>query len=184
MVIQYERDYFTRQAYHDPCYFDFPAHIPRVKKLIEITRPNSVLDVGCAYGYMVKHLLDEGIEAFGCDISEWAEQQAKLIIPGRFYRCPTWNLSLPWGPFDLIYCEGVLEHIPEDKIEQTFSEFKRVASRFYLQISVTEHHGFDGEIGHVCAHDVNWWFERVPDHSWLFLNPCGTESGNQWLYKG
>ncbi len=184
MVELYGKDYFTKLAYHEPCYFDFPAHELRAKKLIEITHPKSVLDVGCAYGYMVKRLLDKEIHAVGCDISYWCQEQAELVIPDSFKRCPTWELDFSDNYFDLIYCEGVLEHVPEDKIDQTFKEFKRVAQRFYLQISFKEHPGFAGEIGHVCAHDVNWWFDKIPDHSWLFLSPCGTEQGNMWLYKG
>jgi SAM-dependent methyltransferase len=180
----YERDYFTKDAYHDPEYFDFPVHEVRVNKLVEITRPLSVLDVGCAYGFIVRRLLDKGIPATGCDVSRWAQKKAEGIIPGNFQLCPAWELPYHDKQFDVVYCEGVLEHIPEGKIEQVFREFSRVGERCYLQISLAEHPQFAHEPGHVCCHDANWWFERIPNHSWMFLSPTGTDGGNMWLYKG
>ena len=91
---QYGESYFNGGVYDE--YKDFPAHQKRVEKLIRIARPQSVLDVGCAYGYIVKQLLDKGIPAWGCDISEYAEKRAKEIIPGRVKRCPCWEL--PYEP--------------------------------------------------------------------------------------
>ncbi len=120
----------------------------------------------------------------GCDISAYAEEKAKNIIPNQFVRCPAWDLKFGNKTFDLIYCEGVLEHIPEDKIEQTFREFERVANRFYLQMSFSNHKNVEKEYGHVCLHDLEWWAERIPDNSWLALEECGTECCTRWFYKG
>ena len=86
--------------------------------------------------------------------------------------------------FDVIYCEGVLEHIPEDKIPATFKEFERVGQRFYLQVSLEEHPGAKLEPGHECLHNVAWWMERIPMNSWLLLDPTGTDGGIYWFFKG
>ena len=182
-MTEYEKDYFVGGVYKDPHYFDFPAHEIRVVKLIDLLHPYSVLDVGCAYGYIVKHFMERGVNAWGCDVSHWCEQQAKEIIPDRFVLAPAWDLSFFRDKsFDVIYCEGVLEHIPEDKIGLTFKEFQRVGKRFYLQIALSNIPGFDGELGHVCKHDQNWWVEKIPSHSWLA--PIATQDNNVWIYKG
>ncbi len=180
--IEYEKEYFTLKPYNP--YFDFPAHKARVSKLIAITRPLSVLDVGCAYGYIVRHLVDSGIPAMGCDVSEWCRGKAESIIPGRFRKTPAWDLSCFGSKeFDVLYCEGVLEHIPVKKIEQLFQEFARVAQRFYLQVSFSNAKGFYREPGHICCHDPQWWIERMPAYTWLGLDDCGTDKCQLWWYK-
>jgi len=182
MVIEYEEEYFNGKGYYN--YGNFPQHQVRAEKLINIAKPKSVLDVGCAFGYIVMYLVFFGIPAMGCDISKYAQQKAKEIIPDRFVLCPAWDLKFPDKCFDLIYCEGVLEHIPEDKIEKVFSEFVRVADRYYLQISFSNHKDVEKEYGHVLLKDHNWWFNRMPLNSWLAYGESGTESNFMWLYKG
>ncbi len=180
---EYEKEYFTEHPYKG--YWDFPAHAARVNKLINITHPKSVLDVGCGYGYIVRRLLWKGIPAYGCDISEWCEQQAREIIPGHFVRTPADDLSMfKDKQFDVLYCEGVLEHIEEDKIDKVMSEFERVAERRYLQVSYDYHENVRMEPGHICLHDETWWFFRLPLYTWMFAGNTGTDGGNGWMYKG
>jgi len=181
-MVRYEKRYFTGGEYKD--YFDFPCHFERAVHLIKITNPRSVLEVGCAYGYTVRHLLNFGIEAKGCDISKWCEGKALYVIPGLFTRCPAWDLKYADKSFDLIYCEGVLEHIPEKKIEKVFKEFERVGDRFYLQISFPEHEGASEQYGHLTLKPPEWWIERMPMNSWLALTNQGTQYNTAWLFKG
>src|SRR4051794_23312927 len=42
--------------------------------------PATVLDAGCAMGFLVEALRSKGIEAFGIDISEYAIQRADASI--------------------------------------------------------------------------------------------------------
>lgn len=185
-AVEYEKDYFENGGkmggYEG--YADYLPHADRVKKLIAITRPQSVLDVGCAYGYMVRHLLWRHVTAYGCDISKYCADKSMEIIPGHFKLCPAWELQFNDKSFDVIYCEGVLEHIPEERIKQVFAEFERVASRFYLQISFENHENAKETEGHLCMHDASWWFHHMPEHSWLFIGESGTDGGNNWFYKG
>jgi hypothetical protein len=47
-------------------WLNFFAHI--ADKIIEHIQPHTVLDVGCAKGFLVEALRDRGVEAFGLDI--------------------------------------------------------------------------------------------------------------------
>lgn len=179
---EYEQDYFTQNPYKP--YGDFIPHEDRVQKLIEMFHPHSVLDVGCAYGFIVKRLIDKGIDAWGCDVSKWCQEQAKQVIPSRFVCTPAWDLSFFANKsFDLVYCEGVLEHIPEDKINLTFQEFARVGKRFCLQVAFSEHPNFDIEPGHVCKHSLSWWIDKIPPNSFLAAQDGGSEQVRIWAYK-
>ena len=178
----YEEDYFTKSTYKP--YFDFPAHSERVAKIINIAHPKSVLDVGCAYGYIVRRLLWKGVDAWGCDISQWCEEQAKTIIPERFIRTPCWDLSMfKDKQFDLLYCEGVLEHIDENKITLVMNEFERVSKERFLQVAFITDPNVTQEYGHDNLHDYNWWFNYMPKYSWLAMNGASNNS-IAWFYKG
>jgi len=155
-----------------------------VNKIISISHPKSVLDVGCAYGYIVKRLRDKGIYAIGMDISEWCSRQR--IIPDYYVRHDMRVVPYPFKDkeFDLLYCEGVLEHIGEEYIEGIMKEFERVSERRLLQLSFDWHKNVEIEPGHINVKHHDWWFERVPLNTWLALDECATERCNKWLYKG
>lgn len=186
--IEYEKDYFTKTGYEG--YQDYPLNTDRVKKIIEMANPKSVLDVGCAYGYIVKRLLEKGIYAIGMDISRWCEEQK--IIPNHFIRHDLRNCPYPFKEkeFDLLYCEGVLEHIGEEYIEAIMAEFERVSKERILALTFDWHvqsspHSFESAEapGHICLKSHNWWFKVMPRHTWLFYPATGIQDSNIWLYK-
>lgn len=179
----YGKDYFNGEGYD--FYADFPAHRLRAEKLVAVTNPRDVLDVGCAYGYIVYYLLRMHVYAFGIDISTYAEEMAKNIIPGHFlWHDARQPLPFPDKSFDVIYCEGMLEHIEEECIEKIMAEFDRVAYRRYLQVSFAHHPNVEKEYGHVCIKDINWWIDKIPPHTYLAMGGTGTEENNNWFYKG
>ena len=185
--VTYEEDYFLHGnafgGYEG--YSDFPVHADRVKKIIDIANPKSVLDVGCAYGYIVHRFLDLGIHAIGMDISEWCEKQAQKIIPDHFIRHDVrQRLPFKYKEFDVLYCEGVLEHIETEYIGDIMREFERVSNKRILALSFDYHPNAKETAGHLCLKDHNWWFAMMPYHTWLFLGNTAIEGGNQWFYKG
>ena len=86
-------------------------------RIIEIFNPKTVLDAGCATGYLVEALRDRGVEAYGFDISEYAISKVREDIkPFCFVHSITEPLpsSLP-QKFDLVVTIEVLEHLfPEE----------------------------------------------------------------------
>lgn len=85
----------------------FAEHIAR-----EI-QPETVLDAGCAMGFLVECLRDQGVEAYGVDISQYAIQN---VHPSVKPYC--WVASITDAfpqKYDLIVSIEVLEHLsPED----------------------------------------------------------------------
>ena len=100
LVTEYEESYFGGGPYSH--YEDFSQHETRLRRIIALTHPKTVLDVGCAYGFMVRRLLKEGIDAHGCDISKWCQKQAETIIPGRYHLAPADCLPFPDKSIDTI----------------------------------------------------------------------------------
>lgn len=71
---------------------------------------DTLLDVGCARGYLVKALRSMGVNAFGYDTSEWAiancDPDVKEFVSTHF----------PTDDFSHIFCKDVMEHIPEPEL--------------------------------------------------------------------
>jgi len=74
-----------------------PMWIRRGEFIIEKFHPKSVLDVGCAYGELVKGLNDMGVDAYGIDGSEYAINNSDPSIRSKLFKV---NLNSDKFPFD------------------------------------------------------------------------------------
>lgn len=96
----------------------FDRMAQRVEQDIE---PKTVLDAGCAMGFLVEVLRQRGIEAHGIDISEYAIGQ---VDPSVKPYCRIGSLTEPFQQrYDLIVCIEVLEHMERSDVEQAIENF-------------------------------------------------------------
>jgi len=85
-------------------------------RVVAEIRPRTVLDVGCAKGFLVEALRDRGVKAFGIDISEYGISEVRPDIQPY---CRVASALDPFDePYDLICCIEVLEHMPEEEGKQ------------------------------------------------------------------
>ena len=81
--------------------------------LIRDFHPTSVLDAGCALGFLVEALRKRGVDADGFDISEFAISEVDESIAPY---CRVATLTDPIDRrYDLITCIEVLEHLPRPR---------------------------------------------------------------------
>jgi SAM-dependent methyltransferase len=86
------------------------------ERIIRDINPRTVLDAGCAMGFLVEALRKRGVEAYGVDISEYAIQNVHPDI--RPY-CWVGSIAEPFPQhYDLIVTIEVLEHIPKLEAER------------------------------------------------------------------
>ena len=89
------------------------------------------LDVGCATGYLVEVLRERGIDANGCDVSQFAVDHA---APGAAGHIRVANLfaGLPWEDraFELVTALEILEHLPPDRVATAIRELARVCGGY------------------------------------------------------
>lgn len=84
-------------------------------------QPKTVLDAGCAMGFLVEMLRLKGVEAFGVDISEYAIQNVKSEISDYcWHGSITENFS---QKYDLIVSIEVLEHMNASDAEIAIENF-------------------------------------------------------------
>ena len=97
---------------------------------------NSVLDVGCAFGFLLKELSSVFNELHGFDISEFAIEKAKQVIPEARLRIHSLEDPLPYpdNKFDCITAVDVLEHTKD--FEKSFGKIvKKLKKGGHLIVS-------------------------------------------------
>jgi SAM-dependent methyltransferase len=94
-------------------------------------RVATALDVGCATGFVVEVLRERGIDAEGCDVSQFAVDHAS---PGAVGHVRVANLfaGLPWKDqaFELVTALEILEHLPPDRVPIALAELCRVCGGY------------------------------------------------------
>ena len=86
-----------------------------------------VLEIGCAYGYLLRALEDR-FECAGIDVSQHAISVAKTVTKAPV-ECGDVMELLPGKPddtFDAVLAFDVLEHLPEGQIPEVLSQIARI----------------------------------------------------------
>jgi len=104
------------------------------KSLIQeysLTAGMTVLDVGCAKGFLVKDLMIScpGLEVFGIDVSDYALLNADPKIVGRLHLGSAAKLPFPNEVFDLVISINTLHNLEQNQIITALSEIQRVSKR-------------------------------------------------------
>lgn len=77
--------------------------------------PASSLDAGCAIGLLVEALREQGVDAYGIDVSEYAIASVDERVKDH---CRQGSLTEPLGRrYDVITCIEVMEHLPPEAAE-------------------------------------------------------------------
>jgi len=101
-----------------------------------------VLDAGCGNGRHIVFLAEQGLDAWGIDISEKAIEIANAWISKRGLNahlnvCDITQLPFEKGYFDAAISFGVLDHIPFSEAKTAIAEIRRVlADDGYLYITL------------------------------------------------
>jgi SAM-dependent methyltransferase len=128
------------------------------KRIIEQVEPKTVLDAGCAWGFLVEAFRKYGVESFGVDISEYAIQN---IHPDIKPYCWIGSITEPFpGKYDLITCIEVLEHIPQREAEKAVGNLCSHANEIIFSSTPFDYK----ETTHVNVHDPEYWAEQFAQH--------------------
>ncbi len=139
--------------------------IPEAITICEKIDFQSVIDFGCAKGFLVHALNLLGKEAIGVDISEYALQHCLPQVKDKVYLLDK-PLSEMGLKADLLIAKDVLEHIPEEDIDGVLSEFYKTCDQAFLVIPLGDNNLFrirEYEIDktHVTRKDEEWWFGKI-----------------------
>jgi SAM-dependent methyltransferase len=124
------------------------------KRIIEQFDPKTVLDAGCALGFLVEAFRKRGVEAFGVDISEYAIQN---VHPDIKPHCWIGSISEPFpNKYDLITCIEVLEHVPEREAEAAIENISTHTNEVIFSSTPFDYK----EVTHINVHEPEYWAEQ------------------------
>lgn len=134
-------------------------------EIIKYFNPKTVLDIGCAFGYLVKSLRDKGVEAYGIDVSEYAVSHADESIKAYLKNMSALD-ELPENfpkKFDLVVSIEMIEHLYEDDGLKVIDKMVSYADK--VLISSTDD-DFD-EPTHVNVQQKEYWVEKFAKKGYL-----------------
>ena len=174
-AVQYDAYYYAhdcgRPYQRDETWLNFFA---KVSKYIEADlSPQTVLDAGCAMGFLVEKLRERGIEAYGLDISEYAIQQVHASV--RPF-CQVGSVTQPFPQrYDLIVSIEVLEHLSPLQAREAITNFCQHTEQILFSSTPLDYR----EATHFNVQPPEYWAElfarqgfiRDVDYDASFLTP-------------
>lgn len=157
----YDEEYFTAGTKSNYKPYGPGDWADRLCRLIrEHLRPTSVLDVGCATGWVVRKL-NAFVPAFGFDISQWAIDHS---VAGD----SIWQGSVDqpvWTAADLILCTEVAEHLTDEQAGILMGNAYTCGERMLMLIAT---HATDGDVdtSHINFHPIEWWADLAQKYGW------------------
>jgi ubiquinone/menaquinone biosynthesis C-methylase UbiE len=88
---------------------------------------DKVLDVGCAKGFLVKDLLELGIDAYGLDVSKYALMHCEPEVVGRLQIGSAEDLPFPDGSFAAVIAINSIHNLPRADVVRALKEMERLA---------------------------------------------------------
>jgi SAM-dependent methyltransferase len=144
--------------------------------IVRDLHPISVLDAGCAMGFLVEELRKLGVDASGFDVSEYAISNVHESVAEH---CRVGTLTEPLeGRYDLITCIEVLEHLPPEESGAAVANLCAATDRILLSTTPEDF----GEATHLNVQPPEAWsalmaqhgFHRDLDLDLSYLTPWAT----------
>ena len=124
----------------------------------------TVLDFGCAKGFMVHALRLLGKEAHGVDVSEYAVTNCHPKV--KDYLTVVDTAEDIKGGWDLIIAKDVLEHIPKEEIPSVLAALRRRCKTIFVAVPLGDGtryriREYEMDITHVTKEPEEWWLTTL-----------------------
>lgn len=142
-------------------------------QIVRTVQPTTVLDAGCAMGFLVEMLRQRGVEAYGRDISAYAIDHVHDDV--RDY-CEVGSITAPFPQtYDLIVCIEVLEHMTTPDARQAVANLCQYADDIIFSSTPFDYR----EVTHFNVRPPEYWsslfaqqgFYRDVDFDGSFITP-------------
>jgi len=171
----YDEDYFERgietgmsiyQNYRWLPTWTIPIAMVMIDHL-GIKRGQTVLDYGCAKGYLVKALRILGRDAWGVDISRYAIENVDAEV--RKYCVLKDDPKRLSKTADFCISKDVFEHIPEAEVPEVLAWIN--AHELFIIVTLGNENGYfcvEGNMDktHVTCKDEAWWRATFIKNGW------------------
>lgn len=144
-------------------------------------KPLSVLDIGCAKGFLVLALRNIGIESYGVDVSEYALSQAPNQVSSYLTKIDLEKEGLPFssGRFDLVTMFEVVEFV--GNYDLVFQEIRRVIKNDGILVMKTAYITKPWDKIRVNVHEKDFWSKELDSYGFR-LDPKSSRTLCQRIY--
>lgn len=141
-------------------------YVESARRIVEVVcremAPRRLADVGAGCGVYSDLFRGKGVDAVAID----------GVLPPEEDRFPgSWeirDLTVPfenvWGPFDLVFCLEVAEHIPEEFCDVFLANLCRLGDTLLISAAPPN----QGGTHHVNERPKRYWIERLRRHGFLY----------------
>lgn len=130
--------------------------------------PQTVLDWGCAKGYLIQRFVERGVNADGVEVSEYVRSQAERWIRGRIRIIQSPRTIFSDDSYDAVCSFETLEHVSEHDVPLVLEEMARIGRRYFFGSIFLE--GQEGDDPtHICVRTREWWDEKFKEAGWVPL---------------
>lgn len=133
-------------------------------KHLNISNQDTILDFGCAKGFLVKAFTRLGFECYGLDVSEYAISNADEEIKQKLslIRSDVGTSLSELPEIDIIICKDVLEHVPYDELPKMVDCFFQKSKKLFVVVPLAKDGKYiipeyEKDITHIVREDVGWW---------------------------
>jgi SAM-dependent methyltransferase len=140
---------------------------------VGIFKDETVMDFGCAKGYLVHALRLLGHEAYGVDISEYAINEAPKEVSPYVKHIEPYSDTFQYC--DYMLCKDILEHIPYEYIDDQLEIIRGKCESIFAIIPL----GYNGKYlipayeldkSHHIRETKEWWHERFQKAGFFNIN--------------
>lgn len=143
----FDEDFYTsitgvkgkhRRDQNCPNYIEYARRMKEAFKdlLSEETKP-TLLDIGAGVGIRTKNHIDNGFDAYSCDVSIWAAKHS--VIPEKHY-CVDIRKIGDYPFIDIVNVERVLGYIPKDDSELAVANAFLIAKKYVVITVICSDH--------------------------------------------
>ena len=141
-----------------------------------INTTESILDYGCAKGFLVKALRISGfMKTFGCDISSYAIANCDTAVDGLLYLIDDRNTlesTFQGMKFDWIISKDVFEHVPISLLPSILKGLSHISKSLFIAVPLGDGNGnfiipeYHNDQSHVTILSEKEWINLV-SQSWI-----------------
>lgn len=177
-MISKKMDAKTRSFEYDASYYDHYAGVGPYRRegtvwlehfkgvacqIVKRLRPRCTLEFGCALGFLVEALRDNGVDAWGADFSDFAISQVRDDIKPF---CSIRNiLEIPEKQehYDLVICIEVLEHLSPEEGNFAIANLCRLGDEVLFSSTPDANHP---DPTHQNVQAAEYWIEIFRRHGY------------------
>lgn len=144
--------------------------VDRMIEHYQLTPGMSVLEIGCAKGFVLHEFHKRGMTVSGIDLSLYAVENAMEGVRPHIINGSCESLPWPDDSFDFVYSKETLPHLTEVQLSMAIAEAQRVcrSGHIFFEIQVSNHERGRELIKawdetHLTIRSTDWWRHFLSD---------------------